>query len=128
MSGATGLAVGEVGRCPECGCVGPNPGYEPLRLEDVTRELSILPDWQLAPYPGDRVCLSRTVSLSSRSALIRLVNSISGVAESPKHAHHPDLLIRGTVLEMRLITHAAGGLTEYDLRLAHSLDDLIGGS
>lgn len=119
------LAVGEVGRCPECGCVGPNPGYLPLPPEEVERELVALPTWRLAPYPGDRVCLSLRMELPDRWAVLRLVNAISAVAESPEIAHHPDLLLQGSVLEVRLTTHAAGGLTAYDLRLAHALEDVF---
>ena len=115
------LAVGEVGRCPECGCVGPNPGYHPLSPEEIDRELMSLPAWRLAPYPGGRPCLFRRIELQDRNAVLRLVNGISALAESPGISHHPDLLLRGTALEVRLTTHAAEGITAYDLRLAHAL-------
>ena len=117
--------MGEVGRCPQCGCEGPNPGYHPLSSEEVQRELESLPAWRLAPYGDNRLCIAREVRLRDRSSVLRLVNAISEVAESPEVAHHPDLLLRGTALETRLTTHAAGGLTAYDFRLAHALAGVL---
>ena len=40
------LPVGSVGRCPACGCVGPNPGYVSLSKEEIDENMkSISKNW-----------------------------------------------------------------------------------
>lgn len=42
--------------------------------------------------------------------------------------HHPDVLIHWNEVTLRLWTHASGGLTERDFRLARTIDDLRPGA
>ena len=50
------------------------------------------------------------------------VNAVAYVAESI--SHHPDIIIHYKTVTVRNWTHAAGGVTEYDFRLAREIDDL----
>jgi 4a-hydroxytetrahydrobiopterin dehydratase len=67
--------------------------------------------------------LTRSVQAPSYAAAIRLVNAVADAAE--KANHHPDIEIRWTTVTFRLWTHVAGGITEYDVALATTIDDLI---
>jgi 4a-hydroxytetrahydrobiopterin dehydratase len=50
---------------------------------------------------------------------IRLVTEIGNLAEAA--GHHPDLNLRGTVLEVRLVSREQWSLTEADLNLARQI-------
>lgn len=52
---------------------------------------------------------------------------VSRVADAAEAAdHHPDIDIRWNKVTLTLSTHAAGGLTERDTKLAHRLERLGG--
>lgn len=67
--------------------------------------------------------LVRSVQAPTYAAGIQLVNAVADAAE--KANHHPDMDIRWTTITFRLWTHVAGGITEYDVALAATIDDLI---
>jgi len=54
---------------------------------------------------------------------IRLVDEVAEVAE--KVNHHPDIDIRWTTITFALVTHAMGGVTEYDLKMAGKIDEVV---
>lgn len=122
MEGVRRIEIGETGRCPECGCVGPNPGYDPLTAEDIERHLKELSGTWTLDNGTSLVC---DIQLTSRDEALRLINSISEVAESPAIAHHPDIALTGMTLRLRLHTHSAKGITAYDFRLAKALNPLL---
>ncbi len=66
--------------------------------------------------------LVRTYALPSFAASIGFVVTIGFAAE--KLDHHPDLSIAYSKVEVLLVTHDAGGLTELDLTLAKKIDAL----
>jgi 4a-hydroxytetrahydrobiopterin dehydratase len=39
--------------------------------------------------------------------------------------HHPDIDIRWRSLTFVLSTHSAGGITQYDIELAHRIDAIV---
>lgn len=53
---------------------------------------------------------------------LRFVNEVGRLAEEADH--HPDIDIRWNTVTLRLSTHSAGGITEADLALAQSIDEL----
>jgi 4a-hydroxytetrahydrobiopterin dehydratase len=53
---------------------------------------------------------------------VGFVNSVAIIAE--KHDHHPDIDIRWNKVTLTLSTHSAGGLTEFDFKLAGAIDGL----
>ena len=53
---------------------------------------------------------------------IDLVSRVADVAE--QRNHHPDIDIRWRTVTFRLSTHSAGGITEADLDLAVTIDEL----
>lgn len=128
--GQSRLAVGQTGRCPECGCVGPNPCYEALGAADTAAAAASLAMWTLEPYlpPGPALCLRREVLSASFAARLVLVRRVGELAERSDLAHHPDLRLHAAApaTTLTLHTHSAGGLTQYDVRLGQELDRLLG--
>jgi pterin-4a-carbinolamine dehydratase len=127
-----GTGESEHGRCPACGCVGPNPGYTALTPEHVRVALAdISPHWTLVTTHDKEskdaavpAYLRRLVPADRSSSLV-LVNRMSIVAEREDVSHHPDIHLTDRGIEVRLTTHSAGGLTEYDFRLARALDEVF---
>ncbi|HSE10428.1 MAG TPA: 4a-hydroxytetrahydrobiopterin dehydratase [Nocardioidaceae bacterium] len=90
-----------------------------LSQEEIDRALSTeLPGWR---QEGDAI--TRTVKAASFMDGIRLVQQVAEVAEDLDH--HPDIDIRWTRITFSLTTHAVGGLTARDLRLAGDIDRLV---
>jgi 4a-hydroxytetrahydrobiopterin dehydratase len=89
-----------------------------LTQEEIDRALSDeLPRWR---QEGDAI--TRSVKAASFMDGIRLVQQVAEVAEDLDH--HPDIDIRWTTVTFTLSTHAVGGLTARDLRLAGDIDRL----
>jgi 4a-hydroxytetrahydrobiopterin dehydratase len=56
-------------------------------------------------------------------AAIAFVNRVAEAADSADH--HPDIRVHGyNRVELRLTTHASGGLTQRDFELARAIDAL----
>jgi 4a-hydroxytetrahydrobiopterin dehydratase len=89
-----------------------------LTQEEIDRALSTaLTRWR---QEGDAI--TRSVKAASFMDGIRLVQQVAEVAEDLDH--HPDIDIRWTTITFTLSTHAVGGLTSRDLRLASDIDRL----
>ena len=85
-----------------------------LSNEEVTRQLQQLPGWS---REGDTLVAS--IEAPDFPAAIRLVVAVAEVAE--RMNHHPDIDIRWRTTNWVLTTHDAGGLTQLDIELAHSI-------
>ncbi|MCW2899394.1 MAG: transcriptional coactivator/pterin dehydratase [Streptosporangiaceae bacterium] len=88
---------------------------ELLDDEAIARELTELPQWRRA---GDAIV--KTVKLTDFKQAMIFVNEVAEIAEVQNH--HPDITIQWNKVTLTLSTHAAGGLTAYDFRLARCLD------
>jgi len=53
-----------------------------------------------------------------------LVNAIGYVAEAAYH--HPDLSVTWGRVIVKLQNHAAGGITDKDVAMAHDIDRILG--
>jgi 4a-hydroxytetrahydrobiopterin dehydratase len=91
-----------------------------LDAEEVARALLALPGWA-----GDRDSLRRSYDFSDFPTAIRGVDDIAVAAEQMDH--HPDLDIRWRTLHVAVSTHAAGGVTQLDVELAHRISDIATG-
>ena len=91
-----------------------------LSHEDVAAGLAGLPLWSGGPDG-----IERTVQLPSFRAAVDAVVAIADVAEEMDH--HPDIDLRWRTLHLHLVTHSAGGVTEFDLELARRIDVLLPG-
>ena len=53
---------------------------------------------------------------------IAFVNEVAEAAE--REEHHPDINIRYTTVKLSVQTHSEGGVTEWDIGLAKTIDNL----
>lgn len=88
-----------------------------LSETEIQRELATTPGWELADD-----AIVRTVKLKDFAEAMAFVNRVAEVAEEANH--HPDIMIKWNVVTLTQSTHAAGGLTEHDFRLARRLNEL----
>jgi 4a-hydroxytetrahydrobiopterin dehydratase len=89
-----------------------------LDEKQIQEGLTDRPQWQ---YRGG--VLVREVTAPDFMSGIRLVDQVAEVAEQVNH--HPDIDIRWTTITFQLVTHAMGGVTEYDLNMAGKIDEVV---
>lgn len=89
-----------------------------LASDDLRIQLLGLPEWHL-----EDAKLVRTVELADFAAALDLVVEVGHEAEAMNH--HPDIDIRYDRVRFALWTHVAGGVTQYDVELAHRIDGLL---
>lgn len=85
--------------------------------EGVRAALANLPRWS-----GDANQISRSVEAPDFLTGIRIVDDVAQVAETVDH--HPDIDIRWRTVTFTLSTHSEGGVSERDIDLARSIDDV----
>jgi 4a-hydroxytetrahydrobiopterin dehydratase len=92
------------------------------RLSDleIQRALGSLPGWARR---GD--VLTKAYTFRTFADGIGFVQRIARAAD--KADHHPDIDIRYTKIVITLSTHSAGGITENDLALASTIEQLVEG-
>lgn len=89
-----------------------------LASDDLRTQLVGLPGWRVE---DDK--LVRTLELADFAAALDLVVAVGHEAEAMNH--HPDVDLRYTRVRLALWTHVAGGITQYDVELAHRIDALL---
>jgi 4a-hydroxytetrahydrobiopterin dehydratase len=89
-----------------------------LASDDLTAQLVTLPGWHV-----DDDKLVRTVELVDFARALELIVDVGHEAEQMNH--HPDIDLRHTHVRFALWTHVAGGITQYDVELAHRIDALL---
>lgn len=88
-----------------------------LSAADVAVRMHNLPGWSV-----DGQQLSCTYKFENFVEAIAFVNRLVAPAEAA--GHHPDLTISYNQVMLQLTTHAAGGLTDLDFRVAESAAQL----
>lgn len=88
-----------------------------LDKDAIDRELAATPGWELAED-----AIVRTFEFADFKTAIGFVNRVAEVAEEENH--HPDIGVRWNKVTLTQSTHVAGGLTEYDFRVARRVNDL----
>jgi 4a-hydroxytetrahydrobiopterin dehydratase len=85
-------------------------------LDRARAELS--PEWLVDPHE-----LKRIVQFPDFLTAVAFIDELAPIAE--RLDHHPDLSLSWRTVSLRLATHSAGGVTEYDIALARELDPII---
>ncbi|HEX2901938.1 MAG TPA: 4a-hydroxytetrahydrobiopterin dehydratase [Jatrophihabitans sp.] len=67
--------------------------------------------------------LARSIEFPTFLRAVEFIDRLAPVAE--RLNHHPDLSLSWRRLELRLSTHDRGGVTAFDVELAHALDPII---
>jgi 4a-hydroxytetrahydrobiopterin dehydratase len=99
--------------------LGPMPAAPLLTEEEISSALAEMPDWELVEGR-----LVRRFRWPDFRTALEFVNRLAPVAD--EQDHHPDVAIHWGELELSLWTHAVGGITRRDLRLAREIDRLAG--
>jgi len=95
-------------------------GVQPMSSEQAREYLGGLQGWQLSQ---EGKSISKTYVMKGFTAAVKLINTISEIAEAEDH--HPDLhLTRYRKLTIELSTHAVKGLSENDFILASKIETL----
>jgi 4a-hydroxytetrahydrobiopterin dehydratase len=69
--------------------------------------------------------LVKTVDCAGFVGSLEFVGEVGRLAEEANH--HPDIDIRYNQVTLALITHDAGGITQFDLELAKAIDGVTAG-
>jgi 4a-hydroxytetrahydrobiopterin dehydratase len=69
--------------------------------------------------------LVRTLKLKDFRGALDFVRKIADPAD--EQDHHPDVEIHWNQVTLKLWTHASGGITERDFRLAAAIDEIAAG-
>jgi 4a-hydroxytetrahydrobiopterin dehydratase len=84
--------------------------------QDAVQEKIAGTEWSLH---GDAIVRDQT--FDDFATALAYVNRVGEAAE--RENHHPDILIHGwNSVRLRLFTHSAGGITDADIAMAHTLD------
>ena len=93
-------------------------GVEPCSVEFAKSQLDSLNDWELS---SEGRMISRKWKLKNFVQAMKLLNAAADVAEEDQH--HPDLHLTGyRNVQIDLMTHAIGGLSENDFIVAAKID------
>lgn len=86
--------------------------------EIVARLKDELPDWYY-----EEGWIRRKYKTSGWKATLMVVNTIGHLAEAA--FHHPDLTVSYAFVIVKLMNHAAKGITDKDFELAKKMDEVI---
>ncbi len=87
--------------------------------EEINARLAAeLPAWRLQ----DGV-IRRTYKTSGWKATLMVVNTVGHLAEAAWH--HPDLTVSYAFVTVKLMNHAAKGVTDKDFQLARKIDEVL---
>ena len=87
-------------------------------VEVQTRLANELPYWQY-----ENGWIRRKIKTSGWKATLMVVNTVGHLAE--KAWHHPDLTVSYAFVIVKLVTHAAKGITEKDFALAKKIEEVV---
>ena len=90
-------------------------------LDDATVETRLkseLPHWRL-----EDGWIRRTYKTASWKSTLMVINTVGHLAEAAWH--HPDITASYAWVEVRLVNHAAKGITESDFALAKKIEEVV---
>ncbi|MGH8898788.1 MAG: 4a-hydroxytetrahydrobiopterin dehydratase [Egibacteraceae bacterium] len=88
-----------------------------LNPDALHHALDTLNGWE-----GTTEQIRKTYAFSDFAQAMRFVNRVADVAEEMNH--HPDVHIRWNKVTLEISSHAAGGVTQACVELAHRADDV----
>ncbi|MGG6894055.1 MULTISPECIES: 4a-hydroxytetrahydrobiopterin dehydratase [Rhizobium] len=91
--------------------------YEKLDRAAIDQNLSELGGWALA---SDGLSISKTFKFRNFVEAFGFMTEAALAAE--KFNHHPEWFNVYSRVEVKLTTHDAGGLTDYDVKLAKAME------
>ena len=92
---------------------------ETYKDEEVEQRLKDeLPHWYL-----EKGWIRRKYKTSGWKSTLMVVNTVGHLAEAG--FHHPDLTVSYAFVTVKLMNHAAKGITNKDFELAHKMEEVI---
>jgi 4a-hydroxytetrahydrobiopterin dehydratase len=85
--------------------------------DDITARLAEHPAWR-----REGKAIARALTFDDFRSAVAFLAVLAGHADEQNH--HPDVSIHWNEMTLTLWTHASGGLTERDFRLATTIDRL----
>jgi 4a-hydroxytetrahydrobiopterin dehydratase len=98
-------------------CVPCEGGVPRLSSEDARAFLAEVRDWELRDD-----AIHRTFTFPDFAGAMEFVNRMADTAEA--EGHHPDFAVHWNRVDVKVWTHAIGGLSENDFILAAKIDRL----
>ena len=95
-------------------------GTEPLVQAAAEEYLASVADWRLVT--GERLKIARDLRFKDFAQAMQFVNRIAELAEA--EGHHPDFCVSWNRVNLKLITHDIGGLSENDFIMAAKINEL----
>jgi 4a-hydroxytetrahydrobiopterin dehydratase len=89
-----------------------------LTDEQVNAALPALDGWECVDG-----ALRRSIRFPAFTDGIEAVRKVAEQAE--RQDHHPDIDIRWRTVTFVLVTHSEGGITEKDLQMARTIDEIV---
>ena len=91
-----------------------------LAPDEIRAAIAALPGWS---HLEDRNAIGKTFRFAGFSQAFAFMTRVAMEAE--KQNHHPDWSNSYRTVEVALSTHAAGGITERDVRLAEVMERIL---
>jgi 4a-hydroxytetrahydrobiopterin dehydratase len=92
---------------------------ETYSVEEVEQRLKQeLPQWYL-----EDGWIRRKIKTTGWKSTLMVVNTVGHLAEAAWH--HPDLTVSYAFVTIKLMNHAAKGITEKDFELAHKIEEVV---
>jgi 4a-hydroxytetrahydrobiopterin dehydratase len=93
-----------------------------LLTQDVIEQrlAKLHPSWT-----GTTEQLQRSIEFADFPTAVEFVNRLAPICEELDH--HPDLALRWRWVDVVLLTHSSGGVTDMDFALAGHVDEVAGG-
>ena len=95
-------------------------GTKPMPLAEVEAQIGQTPGWRVVD--GDPLKIARELRFKDFAQAMAFVNRLAEVAEA--EGHHPDFCVSWNRVELELVTHAIGGLSENDFIMAAKINEL----
>lgn len=86
-----------------------------LNPDALHKGLNELPGWS-----GTTDGITKRYRFDDDASAQQFVDHVSALAD--RADHHPDIATSGAVVDLTLVTHSAGGVTQKDLDLAAAID------
>jgi len=98
-------------------CIPCESGGNSLSIDDVKKNLEIVPGWEL-----EGKSIEREFVFKDFKEAMKFVNTVADIAE--EEGHHPDFHIHWNKVRLQLWTHSMNGLSENDFILASKISHL----
>jgi 4a-hydroxytetrahydrobiopterin dehydratase len=88
-----------------------------LTSDELSESVAGLKDWAV-----NGKTLDKKLKFENFSEALQFVNRVGALAEDADH--HPDIKLGWGYAEISLTTHDRGGVTDVDLEMARTIDDI----